>query len=167
MLIWKKQGFLEIFSTRKGRQMERISEKQKKMKDKLTRALRMVEARLSFIPKIFSAIKEVDRKNFILEQQKKMKGTLTSALRMVEAKLSFFSKIYLAIKEADRRNFILEQQKKMKDTLTRELTMVETRLEREQDKQEEWKKTRFEQEQTKNAELEKISITALQKVNIN
>jgi hypothetical protein len=162
--------------------MERISQKQKKMKDKLARELIMVEtrlereqakdgelekARLSFFPKIFSAIKEADRRNFILEQQKKMKDTLTRALRMAEAKLSFFPKIFSAIKEADRRDFILEQQKKMKDTLTRELTMVEARLEREQDKQEEWEKTRFEQEQVKNAELEKISITALQKVNIN
>jgi hypothetical protein len=162
--------------------MERISEKQKKMKDRLTRELTMVEtrlereqakdgelekARLSFFPKIFSAIKEADRKNFILEQQKKMKDTLTRALRMAEAKLSFFPKIFSAIKEADRKNFILEQQKKIKDTLARELTMVETRLEREQAKQEEWEKTRFEQEQAKNAELEKISITALQKGNIN
>ncbi len=147
--------------------MERISEKQKKMKDKLTRELTMAEtrlereqakdaelekARLSFFPKIFSAIKEADRKNFILEQQKKMKDTLTRALRMAEAKLSFFAKIFSAIKEADRRNFILEQQKKMKDTLTRELTIAETRLEREH---------------TKHEELEKISITALQKININ
>jgi len=137
--------------------MERISEKQKKMKDKLTRELTMVEtrlereqakdaelekARLSFFPKIFSAIKEAGRKNFILEQQKKMKDTLTRALRMAEAKLSFFPKKVSAIKEADRRNFILEQQKKMKDTLTRELTIAETRLEREQ---------------AKDAELEKIS----------
>ncbi len=121
--------------------MERISQKQKKMKDKLARELIMVETRL--------------------EREQAKDGELE------KARLSFFPKIFSAIKEADRRNFILEQQKKMKDTLTRELTMVETRLEREQDKQEEWEKTRFEQEQVKNAELEKISITALQKVNIN
>jgi hypothetical protein len=57
------------------------------MKDTLTRALRMAEAKLSFFPKIFLAIKEADRRNFILEQQKKMKDTLTRELTMVEIRL--------------------------------------------------------------------------------
>ncbi len=94
--------------------MERISEKQKKMKDKLTRELTMVETRLE------------------REQAKDAE--------LEKARLSFFPKIFSAIKEAGRKNFILEQQKKMKDTLTRELTIAETRLEREQAKDAELEK---------------------------